>query len=197
MNQQPNKLPKPANRKRSYIAAGSIAVLGLTTVLGAQAYTGSRISQHINIEKAYSGDSGKVWKTGWRGGGSHFGSMSEAEREKHITRMVKHLAVEIDASAEQQTTLVALIKSVATEMMPMKEKMQQSREMAIKLLTAPTIDREAIEAMRVAKLAEADSVSKTLAAAVADAAEILTPEQRKTVAERIESFRKMRGGWRH
>lgn len=197
MTQEFNKSPKPANRKRNYIAAGVIAVLGLSTVLGAQAYTGSRLSQHINIENVYSGEDGKIWKTGWGHRGPGFSKMSPAEREKQIVRVVKHLAVEIDATEEQQTKLVTLIKSVAADMMPMKDKMRASREEALKLLTAPTIDREAIEAMRVAKLAEADTISKNLATAVADAAEILTPEQRKTVAERIETFRSMRGGWRH
>ncbi len=193
-----NSPKKPSNTRKGYITAGIIAALGLATVLGAQAYTGSRIAQHVNIENNYSGSDGKVWKSSWRrGGGSHFGSMSAEEREKQITRMVKHLAVEIDATDEQQTKLVSLIKSVADDMLPMRDKMRKSREEVIKLLTAPTIDRGAIEAMRVAKLAEADMVSKNLATAIADAAEILTAEQRKTVAERIETFRSMRGRWKH
>ena len=188
----------PAKSRKGYITAGVIAVLGLATVWGAQAYTGSRIAQHVSIENNYSGHDGKIWNSSWRhGGGSHFGSMSAEDREKQITRMVKHLAVEIDATDEQQTKLITLVKSVAEDMLPMKEKMQKSREEVIKLLTASTIDRGAIEAMRVAKLAEADTVSKNLANAIADAAEILTAEQRKTVAERIETFRSMRGHWKH
>jgi protein CpxP len=197
MNNDTNKSTEPKKPGRRYWTAGIIAVLSLTTVLGAQAYTGSRIAQHVNIESAFSGEHGKVWKTGWRRGGSHFGSMSAEEREKQIVRMVKHLAVEIDATSEQQTKLVTLIKSVAEDMLPMKAKMHESREQALKLLTATTIDREAIETMRLAKLAEADTISKNLVTAVADAAEILTPEQRKTVAERIETFRKMRGHRKH
>ena len=197
MNNEVNNSSAPKKSNRRYWTAGIIAVLGLTTVLGAQAYTGSRIAQHVNIENAFSGEHGKVWKTGWRRGGSHFGSMSAEEREKQIVRVVKHLAVEIDATSEQQTKLVTLIKSVAEDLLPMREKMKESREQALKLLTAPTIDRGAIETMRLAKLAEADTISKNLATAIADAAEILTPEQRKTVAERIETFRSMRGRWKH
>ena len=193
-----NSPKKPTNTRKGYITAGIIAALGLATVLGAQAFTGSRIAQHVSIESNYSGNDGKIWKSSWRrGGGSHFGSMSIEEREKLIIRMVKHLAVEIDATDEQQTKLVTLIKTVAEDMLPMKVKMRKSREEVIKLLTAPVIDRGAIEAMRVAKLAEADTVSKKLATAITDAAEVLTAGQRTTVADRIETFRSMRGRWKH
>lgn len=191
-NTQTHKKPR-----RRYITAGILAVLGMTTVLGAQAYTGSRMAQHVNIEKEYAGSSGKIWKTGWRGGGKHFGSMSAADREKQITRIVGHLAVEIDATDDQKQKLVTLIKSVADDMLPMRDKMRESREEAIKLLTAATVDRAALETMRAKKLAEAELISKNLTRAVADAAEILTAEQRQTVADRIETFRGMKGRWRH
>ena len=197
MNNDINNSTEPKKSNRRYWTAGIIAVLGLTTVLGAQAYTGSRIARHVNIESAFSGEQGKVWNTGWRRSGSHFGSMSAEEREKQIVRMVKHLAVEIDATSEQQTKLVTLIKTVAEDMLPMRDKMHESRQQALKLLTAANIDRDAIEAMRLAKLAEVDTISKNLATAVADAADILTPEQRLTVIERIATFSKMRGHWKH
>lgn len=197
MNDSYNKSTISKKPRRRFITAGILAVMGITTILGAQAYTGSNVAKHVNIEKEYSGGYAKVWKTGWRGGGKHFGSMSAAEREKQIVRMVKHLAVEIDATDEQQAKLVTLIKSVADDMLPMRDKMRESREQAIKLLTAPSVDRAALETMRVEKLAEADVISKNLTKAVADAAEILTPEQRQTVADRIETFRNMKGRWRH
>ena len=187
----------PQPKTRSYIIGGFLAVLGLSTVFGAQAYSNSRLAGHIGVEKDFSGSYGKIIKTGWRHSGPRFGEMSATEREKHVTRIIKHVAVEIDASDAQQTQLVALITELAGEMMPLREKMLADREEVIKLLTAPVVDRAALEALRTTKLAEADEVSKKLVDAVADAAEILTAEQRKTVAERVEEFSKMRRGWRH
>ncbi len=186
--------PKP--KKRNYIIGGIVAVMGLTTVLGAQAYSNSRIAAHINVERAYSGDHGKVWKTGWRRGGHGFSEMSAEDREKHIVRMVKHLAIEVDATDAQQTQLVGVIKDFTGEILPLKEAMKADREEVIKLLTAATIDRDALETLRTKKLADAEEISKKLVDAVADAAEILTAEQRKTVADRIDTLGKMRG-WRH
>jgi Spy/CpxP family protein refolding chaperone len=42
----------------------------------------------------------------------------------------------------------------------------------------PTVDRMALERLRAEKMQYADAVSKRLVTAVADAAEVLTPEQR-------------------
>ena len=65
-----------------------------------------------------------------------------------------------------------------------------------KLLTANTIDRAALEKVRAERLAEADRVSKELVNALADVAEVLTPEQRVIVNERLEQFKSMRRHWR-
>jgi Spy/CpxP family protein refolding chaperone len=72
--------------------------------------------------------------------------------------------------------------------------MQAARKQAIELLTGDTIDRGAIEALRAEHLQLAEQASRRLAQAVSDAAEVLTPVQRKELAARME---KHRGGWRH
>ena len=50
-------------------------------------------------------------------------------------------------------------------------------------MTAPTIDRTAIERLRAEQIALAETASKRIAQALADAAEVLNPEQRKKVAD--------------
>ena len=78
--------------------------------------------------------------------------------------------------------------------------MLAARKRAVELLAEPTVDRAAIEALRAEQVARADAASKRLARALGDAAEVLTPEQRKQLAERIEEMRERRGrgrGWWH
>jgi Spy/CpxP family protein refolding chaperone len=63
----------------------------------------------------------------------------------------------------------------------MRDKARTARERARELLTQPTIDRAAIEAFRTEQMALAEAASKRIAQALGDAAEVLTPEQRREV----------------
>ncbi len=184
------------SRTRTLIIGSIVAVVGLGGVMGAQAFTNSRIAAHMGIEGNYAMQQGRVWKTGWGHRGPGFASLTTEQRKFMITRMVKHLAVEIDATDVQQKQLVDLITDFAGEMLPLREKMLADREQVVKLLTAATIDRDALQALRAKKLNDAETISKKVVDAVADAAEILTVEQRKTLAARVRELGEMRG-WKH
>ena len=103
--------------------------------------------------------------------------------------MVKHLAVEVDATPEQQEKLVAIAKSAAKDLAPLRGQAMETRKQAMELLSAPSIDRAAIEKLRLAKLQHADAASRRVTQAFADAAEVLTPEQRKKLAEHAARMR--------
>jgi len=64
------------------------------------------------------------------------------------------------------------------------------------LLAAPTIDRAAIEKLRAEQITLADASSKRMTQALADAGEVLNPEQRKKLAERMQKMGERRG-WMH
>ena len=59
------------------------------------------------------------------------------------------------------------------------------REALRDLVTADEIDREAFEAMRVKHIEMADAASRTILAALTEALEVLTPEQRADLAEQL------------
>jgi Spy/CpxP family protein refolding chaperone len=140
---------------------------------------------------------------GWHGGRMmHGGPMMRfgfdpARAEERLDRMVRHLAVEVDASNEQQDKLRSVAKAAIKEVLPAREKLMAARQQARTLLSAPTIDRAAIEKLRTEQIALADTVSKRIVQAITDAAEILTPEQRRKLEERMSDFRGFGHGWRH
>lgn len=142
---------------------------------------------------AVAGLSGLAWKAvahGNRGGGP----IDPARLDEHLDRMLKHLYVEIDATEAQRQKLEPIIKQAANELMPLREKVREARRQGMALLTAPSIDRGAIEHLRVEQIAAADDASKRFVRALADVADVLTPEQRKTVAARME-HRRRRHHW--
>ena len=77
----------------------------------------------------------------------------------------------------------------------MREKVMSARQRGRVLLTQPSIDRAAIEALRVEQIALADAASKRFTQALGDVAEVLTPEQRRKIDDRLTEMRERRGFW--
>jgi Spy/CpxP family protein refolding chaperone len=122
--------------------------------------------------------------------------MDPAQMDEHAERMVKHLAVEVDATPEQRAKLTTIAKDLARDMAPLREKLRSARTQGIELMAAPTIDRAAIEKLRAEQITLADASSKRVTQALADSAEVLTPDQRKKLAERMQKMGGRRG-WMH
>ena len=93
------------------------------------------------------------------------------------------IAIELDATAEQQAKLATIAKAAVADLRPLQEKARAARAQAVTLLTAPTIDRSAIERLRAENIGLAETASKRIAQALEDAADALSPEQRRKVAE--------------
>ncbi len=174
------------NRKLIALATG--AALAIGGVFGVQAFANSQTYGHMKLYAGYNGGGH---------GGHHkgFADYSDADIEAHIERMVKHVAIEIDATQTQQEKITALVTAVATDLKPVRDRMRATGKEIHDLLLADTIDRTALETLRAERLAEAERISKDLVGALADVAEVLSPEQRKLLDERIKQFRSMRRGW--
>ena len=136
--------------------------------------------------------SGIAWKA--HAHGRHHGPIDPARLEEYLSRGLKHLYVELDATAEQQQRLDPIVKEAARDLMPLHEKFHAARKRGLELLTATSVDRGAIENLRAEQLQLAETGSRRLAQALADVADVLTPEQRKTIAERLERHRSWRRG---
>jgi len=126
-------------------------------------------------------------------GGMFGGPMDAAQMDQRVERMLQHLFAEINATPEQQQKLAPIVKQAAKDLQPLRTQMQATRKQAVEIMSAEHVDRAAIERLRTEQMQAADVLSKRVSQALADAAEILTPAQRKTLAEHMQR----RGGMGH
>ena len=126
-------------------------------------------------------DDGPGWRHGRFGGPG--GTFLTPGR---IERIVNRLAWAVDASTEQKQKLMGIAQRAADDLAPLREKHLEFRSQVREVLAAPTIDRSKLEALRSDHLKLADDASRRIVAAVADAAEVLTPAQRADLARRLE-----------
>ncbi len=156
-------------------------------ILGVGAFATNSFSQNPGFMPAFGLGPGFGHGFGhgpgfWGGGpgGGRFDPARAAERADH---MVRHIAVEIDATADQQQKLRDIAKNAVKDMLPLREKMATTRQQARDLLLGQTVDRAAIEKLRSERIATMDALSKRMTQALTDAAEVLTPEQRQKLSE--------------
>ncbi|MBL8384301.1 MAG: Spy/CpxP family protein refolding chaperone [Burkholderiales bacterium] len=139
------------------------------------------------------GYAGKSFAQGFGQRGAMSAALDPAQMDERVERMVRHFAVAVDASPEQKDRLAAIARDVARDMAPLREKMRAARKEGIALMAAPAVDRAALERLRAEQVGLADASSRRVTQALADAAEVLTPEQRQKLAERAQRFGERRG----
>lgn len=160
--------------KYAVLLAMGLGIVGLGT------FATSSFSQDPGFMSAFGqgfGHGPGFWRGGPFGGGH--GTFDPARAEERADRMIRHIAVEVDATAEQQDKLRGIVKAAVKDMVPLREKMVGARQQARNLLLGQTVDRAAIEKLRSEQIANADALSKRLTQALTDAAEALTPVQRQ------------------
>ena len=168
-------------------------LLFATLVAAAAVITGAAITKAVSNPFGFG--------PGWHGARGHWGGMplDPAQIEDRADRMVRHLAVEIDATNEQQEKLRGIMRAMLKDVLPARERAFAARRQARELLTATNIDRAALEKLRAEQIALADTVSKRIVQALGDAAESLSPEQRRKLNDRFPPLGAGMGpdfGWR-
>ncbi|MEQ8295114.1 MAG: Spy/CpxP family protein refolding chaperone [Nitratireductor sp.] len=103
-----------------------------------------------------------------------------------MERRMGHMLDEIGATDEQQDKLWEIIDAARAEMRPMLREFRDTHADIVNIISAPTIDREAAEKLRSERVQAMDEVSRKMTAALLDAAEVLTPEQRAKLAEHMD-----------
>jgi periplasmic protein CpxP/Spy len=113
---------------------------------------------------------------GMHGGRGMHGAMDAESMAKHVDKMIERIAP--DATPQQKARLAEISKAAFADLKPLHMQFRDGHKRLHELLMAPTIDRVALERVRAEQMQHADAMSKRVLAAVEDAAEVLTPEQR-------------------
>ena len=124
---------------------------------------------------------------GFHHGGHHAqtANASPADVAAHVDQMLQHIYAETDATPAQQAQIAPLVQATATDLLQLHTQFHTDHAQMLALLAADTIDRAALENARVAQLNVLDQASKELVQLFADTAGVLTPAQRKALAEKL------------
>jgi Spy/CpxP family protein refolding chaperone len=79
------------------------------------------------------------------------------------------------------------------ELRPLRDQAREARRQVMDILSKPQIDRGALEALRAKQAQTMDQISRRISQSLADAAEVLTPDQRAKLAERMGERRHRHG----
>ncbi|MDP1648306.1 MAG: Spy/CpxP family protein refolding chaperone [Rubrivivax sp.] len=104
-------------------------------------------------------------------------------------RQVERLFDSIGASAEQRAQIRQIMESARADLKAQREAGRQLREQGQALFAQPAVDANAAEALRQQMLAQHDLASKRTLQAMIDVSGVLTPEQRKAIADRMAERR--------
>ena len=114
------------------------------------------------------------------------GNFDPESAGKRIDAMVSFALADVDATAEQKIKISGIAREALKDLVPLRDTHKSARNNVVAILTATTVDRAVIEQLRVAELQLAETASKRMTQAIADAAEVLQPAQRVKLAEKMK-----------
>jgi len=117
--------------------------------------------------------------------------------EQHKAFMQRRLGKMLDmlkATDSQRTAIQAIAERMFAEMQPIHQQHKQLHDAIVTAFTADTVDRAGVEKLRVQVTALVDQGSQVFSKALLDVAQVLTPEQRQTLAKFLQEHH---GGRHH
>ncbi|MDH6269816.1 protein CpxP [Rhizobium sp. SG_E_25_P2] len=116
------------------------------------------------------------------------GGMRHKFMQGYMEYRMDRMLGDAGANDEQKAKIKTILKTAMEQVRPDRQERRAMRDGALDLLEAPTIDRAAIEAFRAQQIEKLDAKSKIIAKAVADAADVLNPDQRKKLVDELDEM---------
>jgi Spy/CpxP family protein refolding chaperone len=118
-----------------------------------------------------------------------YGMHEMKHNPEHVAEFVQwrvnRVLSRVDASPEQKGKVSVVAKSAVTDLAALGIAPWETRSKFLALFRADKIEPEAFESLRAEQAAKWDSASKRLVQALVEAAQVLTPEQRRELTERM------------
>ena len=106
-------------------------------------------------------------------------------------RGLERMLDSVNATADQRSQIKAIAEKAAADLKAQREANKGTRDQFMTLFTQPTVDANAAEALRAQRMQQADQASRRMMQAMLEVSRVLTPEQRKQLAERMAQRRAM------
>jgi protein CpxP len=148
-----------------------LLVLAVPVVLGAG----------VCAVRAQAADGGFGFGPPGLGGGG-----SPEQHKAFMQRRLDKMLGTLNANESQRTAIKAIEERMFAEMQPVHQQHKQLHDAMVTAFTADTVDRAAIEKLRLQATALVDQGSQVFSRAMLDAAQVLTPEQRQSLAKFIQ-----------
>ena len=129
-----------------------------------------------------------AWAAPHDGPGMGMGMMGHGrDNGRHMDRMLDS----VNATPEQRAQIKQILQTAHADGAAQREAGRKLHEQSQALFTQPNVDARAVEAMRQQMLVQHDQASKRMTQVMLDVSRVLTPEQRKTLADRMAQRRTM------
>ncbi|MEO8038124.1 MAG: Spy/CpxP family protein refolding chaperone [Betaproteobacteria bacterium] len=119
--------------------------------------------------------------------GRHAAMGPEAMRNR-VEFATDWMLKKVDATDQQKVKVKEIVGGAVAELAGLRETHMANREALMATLTAETVDRARLETLRQSEVELAGRASQRITLALADVADVLTPEQRRGLADLARSF---------
>jgi periplasmic protein CpxP/Spy len=113
----------------------------------------------------------------------HYRAKTPEEFRERFDRATERALERMDATEEQKARIRPIADDLAAAMSRFREEHKALKDRFVKAFEAEKVDPEEVARIRADALALADRATREMAEAIVEASDVLTPEQRRTLAE--------------
>lgn len=187
-------------------AAGTVMVVGglMATISGMNAWAAAPASPPATAATAAAPTASTPQGAphGMRHGGHHHHGKSDMKMGGPMMggafpmggRGMERMLTDLKATDAQRAQIKQIADAARTDLGKLHADHGKLHQQAMTLLTQPKIDTAATENLRLQMLAHHDTVSKRMMTAMVEAAQVLTPEQRSQLAQKLKARQERREG---